>query len=81
MYENSQSWWVTWIFSSLNLLFVPEMKSRNITMTANFTAEKRPLIPHIIHQIWDTDRVPKDFSEWISSWSKYDKFYLRRSDT
>ena len=29
-----------------------------------------PFIPHVIHQTWDSKRVPKSFQKWIQSWVK-----------
>ncbi len=33
--------------------------------------ESGALIPHIIHQTWDTHAIPREFAPWIQSWSKH----------
>ncbi len=29
-----------------------------------------PIIPHLLHQTWDSHEVPATFAQWIRSWTK-----------
>lgn len=49
------------------LLVVPR-DSGAVSGTSDQRRRRRPLIPHILHQTWDTHDVPRTFVPWIKSW-------------
>ncbi len=36
--------------------------------TRSSPSAQSPLIPHILHQTWDSEMVPEYFADWIKSW-------------
>lgn len=40
------------------------------TDTADPAVKRRPRIPHIIHQVWDTTQVPDRYVKWMKTWKK-----------
>ena len=41
-----------------------------ISFTGPVITTNKPTIPHIIHQLWDTDKVPRYFAAFIRSWQQ-----------
>lgn len=52
---------------SENWNFHPKFMNDEIS-TSKAAKPTEPIIPHIFHQVWDTNLVPQRYGEWMMSW-------------